>query len=70
MQTSLTMRLFFLKKISPPTIVATLEVPGVKCVETLPYSIIGHSKKIQPSPNATKKILHYLFLELVLLSLQ
>lgn len=54
MQTSLTIRLFF-KKISPPIVVATLEVIGVKCVETLPQSIIGHSKKIQPIPNATKK---------------
>jgi hypothetical protein len=45
----------FFKKISSPTVVVTLEVPSVKGVETLPYSIIGHSKKIQPSPNATNK---------------
>jgi len=52
MHTSLTIRLFFLKKYTPLIVVATIKVPGV---ETLPYSIISHSKKIQPSPNTTNK---------------
>ena len=70
MQTSLTIRLVFKNKISAPIIVAALEVQVLNVLKHYFLLLLVIQKRFNQVPMLLTKILHYLFLELVLLSLQ